>query len=178
MWGSGCIDPDILDLGTIWRWAVSLTLRPLYCRRNRPQNRSLQRTEEKNLASAGTRTQPLCRPARSKSLNWLRYPGSRTILPLPKQFTRCLLINSTEESEKLMIVHLVDKFLAFYGTRCLLSMSTIARNDAQWVFNGYFASKIIKTSVYIYVCLLYCFLVNTDTWIWKKILKNCSAYYC
>jgi hypothetical protein len=29
-WGSGGIDPRILDLGTSWRWVVSFTPRPLY----------------------------------------------------------------------------------------------------------------------------------------------------
>jgi hypothetical protein len=28
IWGSGCIDPRILDLNTSWRWMVSLTPRP------------------------------------------------------------------------------------------------------------------------------------------------------
>jgi hypothetical protein len=32
VWGSGCKDPRILDLGTSWRWVVSFTLRPLYLR--------------------------------------------------------------------------------------------------------------------------------------------------
>jgi hypothetical protein len=35
-WGSGSIDPYILDLGTRWRWVVSFTCRPLY-----PQGKSL-----------------------------------------------------------------------------------------------------------------------------------------
>jgi hypothetical protein len=34
-WGSGCIAPRILDLGTRWRWVVSFTPRPLY-----PQGKS------------------------------------------------------------------------------------------------------------------------------------------
>jgi hypothetical protein len=34
-WGSGCIAPRIVDLGTRWRWVVSFTPRPLY-----PQGRS------------------------------------------------------------------------------------------------------------------------------------------
>jgi hypothetical protein len=29
-WGSGGIDPRILDLGTRWRWVVGFTLRPLH----------------------------------------------------------------------------------------------------------------------------------------------------
>jgi hypothetical protein len=34
-WGSGCIAPRILDLGTGWRWVVSFTPRPLH-----PQEKS------------------------------------------------------------------------------------------------------------------------------------------
>jgi hypothetical protein len=34
-WGSGGIIPRILDLGTRWRWVVSITTRPLY-----PQGKS------------------------------------------------------------------------------------------------------------------------------------------
>jgi hypothetical protein len=30
VWGSWCIDPHFLDLGTGWRWVVSFTPRPLY----------------------------------------------------------------------------------------------------------------------------------------------------
>jgi hypothetical protein len=30
VWGSGCMDPHFLDLGTSWRWVVSFTTRPLY----------------------------------------------------------------------------------------------------------------------------------------------------
>jgi hypothetical protein len=30
IWGSGCIDPHILDPGTSWRWVVSFTLWLLY----------------------------------------------------------------------------------------------------------------------------------------------------
>jgi hypothetical protein len=32
VWGSGCIDPRFLDLGTSWSWVVSFTSRPLYPR--------------------------------------------------------------------------------------------------------------------------------------------------
>jgi hypothetical protein len=72
VWGSGCTDPRILDLGTSWRWVVCFTSRPLYPRRKisrNPldrrlgglQNRSGRR-EEKNLAPTGTRT-PIARPS-------------------------------------------------------------------------------------------------------------------
>jgi hypothetical protein len=32
VWGSGCIDPRFLDLGTNWRWVVSFTPLPHYHR--------------------------------------------------------------------------------------------------------------------------------------------------
>jgi hypothetical protein len=35
VWGSRCIDPYFLDLGTSWRWVVNFTPRPLY-----PQGKS------------------------------------------------------------------------------------------------------------------------------------------
>jgi hypothetical protein len=35
-WGNGCIDLRILDLGTRWRWVVSLTPRPLYSQGKSP----------------------------------------------------------------------------------------------------------------------------------------------
>jgi hypothetical protein len=37
MWGSGCIDPRFLDLGTSSRRVVSFTLRPLYPRGKSPK---------------------------------------------------------------------------------------------------------------------------------------------
>jgi hypothetical protein len=54
VWGSGCIDPSILDLGTSWRWVVSFTARgkssryPLERRLCEPQNRPGRREEENN----------------------------------------------------------------------------------------------------------------------------------
>jgi hypothetical protein len=36
VWGSGCINPHLLDLGTSWRWVVSFTPRPLYPREKAP----------------------------------------------------------------------------------------------------------------------------------------------
>jgi hypothetical protein len=35
-WGSGCIDPRILDLGTSWRLVVSFIPRPPYPRESAP----------------------------------------------------------------------------------------------------------------------------------------------
>jgi hypothetical protein len=37
IWGSRCIDPSILDLGTSWKWVDSFTPRPLFLRRKSPQ---------------------------------------------------------------------------------------------------------------------------------------------
>jgi hypothetical protein len=36
IWGSGCIDPHFLDLGTSWRWVVSFMPLPLYSRERAP----------------------------------------------------------------------------------------------------------------------------------------------
>jgi hypothetical protein len=65
--GSGCIDPNCLDLGTSWRWVVSFTPLPLYLRWKSPrypldrrlggpQSRSGRSVNEKILYSSGTRT--------------------------------------------------------------------------------------------------------------------------
>jgi len=35
-WDTGDIAPRILNVGTGWRWVVSLTLRPLYSREKNP----------------------------------------------------------------------------------------------------------------------------------------------
>jgi hypothetical protein len=67
VWGSGCIDPYFLDLGTSWRWVVSFAPWPLYPRGKRPryplerrlggpQSRFERRGEEKNLHPTRTRT--------------------------------------------------------------------------------------------------------------------------
>jgi hypothetical protein len=67
VWGSGCIEPHFLDLGTSWRWVVSFTPRPLYPwgksprypldrRLGVPQSRSGRRGEEEILDPTGTRT--------------------------------------------------------------------------------------------------------------------------
>jgi hypothetical protein len=74
VWGSGCIDPRILDLGTSWRWVITFTPQLLYSRGKSlwytsdrrldgPQNRSGWRREEKNIAPNGTRA-PSTRPPR------------------------------------------------------------------------------------------------------------------
>jgi hypothetical protein len=67
IWGSGCVDPHILDLGTSGRWEISFTPRLLYSwgrsprypldRRLRgPQSLSGRREEENSFAPTKTRT--------------------------------------------------------------------------------------------------------------------------
>jgi hypothetical protein len=67
VWGSGCIDPHFLDLGTSWRWVFSFTARPLYHRRKSssypldrrlggPQGQSGRQREVKILAPTGSQT--------------------------------------------------------------------------------------------------------------------------
>jgi hypothetical protein len=61
-WGSGCIDPRFLDLGSSWKWVISFTSRPLYARYpldrrlGGPQNRPGQHREVKILAPIGAQT--------------------------------------------------------------------------------------------------------------------------
>jgi hypothetical protein len=74
VWGSGCMDPHILDLGTSCRWAVSFTSRPLYPWGESPRypldrwwlggphNQPGRHGEEKNIAPTGSRT-PTPRPS-------------------------------------------------------------------------------------------------------------------
>jgi hypothetical protein len=85
VWGSGCTDPRILDVGTSSRWAVSFTPRHLYpwCkypldkRLSGLRNWSGRRGEKRKiLPLQGLELRPLGRPARTKSLYRLRYPGS------------------------------------------------------------------------------------------------------
>jgi hypothetical protein len=67
VWGSGCIGPHFLDLGTTWGWVVSFTPPSLYPRGKSPrslldrrldgpQSRSGRRGEEKILDPTATRT--------------------------------------------------------------------------------------------------------------------------
>jgi hypothetical protein len=78
VWGSGCINPHFLDLGTSWRWVVSFMPWLPYPRGNRPrcplhrrlggpQSRSGSSGEKKNLAPC--RDLNPCRPARALSLH-------------------------------------------------------------------------------------------------------------
>jgi hypothetical protein len=70
VWGSGCIDPCFLDLGTSWRWVVSFTPWPLYSRGKSPrypldrrlggpQSRSERHREVKILAPDPSVVQPV-----------------------------------------------------------------------------------------------------------------------
>jgi hypothetical protein len=81
VWGSGCIEPHFLDLGTSWRRVVSFTTRPLNPmeksprypldrRLGGPQSRSGQCGEEKIFTLSGLELRPLSRPARTN-----RYTG-------------------------------------------------------------------------------------------------------
>jgi hypothetical protein len=91
-----CIDPRFLDLGTSWRWVVSLTSRPFYprgkCPRypldrrfDGPQSHSGRHEEAKNSCPPpGLELRPLGRPTRSQLLNRLCYACSpvKTVLLL------------------------------------------------------------------------------------------------
>jgi hypothetical protein len=79
VWGSGCIDPYFLHLGSSWRWVVSFTPQPLYPRGKStrypldrrlggPQNRSGYVKKRKFLTLPGLERRSLGRPARSQSL--------------------------------------------------------------------------------------------------------------
>jgi hypothetical protein len=87
MWGSGCIDPHFLDLGTSWRWVVSFTPRPPYPqeksplypldrRLGGPHSWSGRHGEVKILASTRTRIPTPWSSAHSQSLYRLHNPGS------------------------------------------------------------------------------------------------------
>jgi hypothetical protein len=87
-WGSGCIAPLILELGTRWRWVVSFTPRPLYPQGKSPwypldrglggpQSSSGRGGEEKNSHPLpGFEPWNPDRPARSPKLYRLSYHGS------------------------------------------------------------------------------------------------------
>jgi hypothetical protein len=80
IWGNGCIDSHFLDLGSSWRWVVSLTPRPLH-----PRYPSYRRVgglqpvwtpRRKFLTIQGLELRSLDRLAHSQSLYRLRYPCS------------------------------------------------------------------------------------------------------
>jgi hypothetical protein len=80
--GSGCKDPNFLDLGTSWRWVVSFSPLPLFPRGKSPRY-PLERIwvdpraglddgeKRKFLTLPGLELRPLGRPARSQSLSRL-----------------------------------------------------------------------------------------------------------
>jgi hypothetical protein len=71
VWGSGCIDPRILDLGTSWRWAVTFTPRPLYLRGKNsryPSDRRLGGPQSRS-GQGGLEIRPVRGTARSLSLS-------------------------------------------------------------------------------------------------------------
>jgi hypothetical protein len=91
-YGSGCIDPHFLDLGTSWRWVVNFTLRPLYPRGKSPrypldrklggpQSRSGRFGEEKILDPTwtGTPTPSVVQPVASRYTDYA--------IPAPKWIT-------------------------------------------------------------------------------------------
>jgi hypothetical protein len=105
-YGSGCIEPHILDLGTSWRWVVSFTPRPLYLRGNRPpypldrrfggpQSRSGRFLEKRKfLNQPRLELWTFSRPARS-------YPGS-----LRPQYVSNINIKSTESRKCTCLISL------------------------------------------------------------------------
>jgi hypothetical protein len=88
VWGSGCINPRFLYLGTSWIWVVSFTPRPLYPRGNSPPpthwkgdwvgpRTGMDNVEMRKFSTLpGHELRPLGLPARSQSLYRLSYPGS------------------------------------------------------------------------------------------------------
>jgi hypothetical protein len=89
VWGSGCIDPYFLDLGTSWRWVVSFTPLLLYPWGESPPpgihwlgglvdpRAGLVDVEERKfLTLPRLELRPLGRPACSQSLYRFCYPGT------------------------------------------------------------------------------------------------------
>jgi hypothetical protein len=82
VWGSGCIDPCFLDLGSRWRGAVSFTPQQLYppgksprCPFNMsPRTGQDDMKERKFLSLPGLEFQPLCLSVGSQSVYRLWYP--------------------------------------------------------------------------------------------------------
>jgi hypothetical protein len=86
VWGSGCIDPCFLGLGTSWRWSASRPGRFISGERAPDTHwrggwvdprAGLDDVEQRKFFTlTGVELRPLGHPARSQSLYRLRYPGS------------------------------------------------------------------------------------------------------
>jgi hypothetical protein len=83
VWGSGCIDPHFLDLGTNWRWVVNFTPRPLYtwgknhpCPLDRGCVNPGAGLDDLEKILPRFEVPPVGRPARRQSLYRLSYAGS------------------------------------------------------------------------------------------------------
>jgi hypothetical protein len=86
-WGSEGITPQILNLGTIWRWMVSFIPRPLYSGERSPGTHWIRGcvgpragldAEEKRKIPSPRRESNSHLPARSQSLYRLSYPNKTT----------------------------------------------------------------------------------------------------
>jgi hypothetical protein len=75
VWGSGCIHPHFIDIGTSWRWLVSFTPRPLHPRERATGTHCIggwvdpragldDMEQRKFLTLPGLELRPLGRPAR------------------------------------------------------------------------------------------------------------------
>jgi hypothetical protein len=109
--GEWIYSATIPDFDTRWRWVVSVTPRPVYSRGNRPQCSLVRRLggplsrsglygEEKNSSPATNRT------------------------PVVQPIARCYTYWGIPTS--IIIIQLVNKFPAFYGTRIFLTVVTRA----------------------------------------------------
>jgi hypothetical protein len=86
-WGSGCIDPHVIDFSTTWRWAVSFMPQPLYPGERAPGTHCIGSwmglraglddvEKRKFLTLPGLEHQPPGHPTHSQSLYRWHYPGS------------------------------------------------------------------------------------------------------
>jgi hypothetical protein len=79
VWGSGCVDPHFLDLGSSWRWVVSFTPRPLH-RRGRTSRFSLDR-----------------RLGGPQNRSW-RLGDETVVLPVASRYTDCAIAAPSNRS--------------------------------------------------------------------------------
>jgi hypothetical protein len=121
-YGSGCIDPHFLDLGTTWRRVVNFGPRPLYPRGKSPrypldrrlggpQSRSGRFGEEKILDPIGTRT----RTPRS---------SSPQLVAIPTTLSRLLYT----VQQKQYISYLPDEYFKLNALTSHISIRTIVLN--------------------------------------------------